>query len=203
MSWMTIAAELGMSVAFQVRRLYRWGIYVSLLLHSGMLFFTGTTFTMFFYGMSASMLVFVDWPRAPLVVIFDGECGLCRRMKGWMEAIDFDRIFAWAPYQDGGAARYGIDEAAAERRLHLVNGDRIDSGFKAVKKMLLFNPVTYLAMTAVVAAPRASVSTFRMVVVALLLAIFLPPLEPLGEALYDAVARNRRKLMPGAACKIE
>jgi hypothetical protein len=63
--------------------------------------------------------------------------------------------------------------------------------------------VTYLVMTAMVAAPRANVSTFRMVVVALSLAIFLPPLEPLGEALYDAVARNRRRLMPGAACKIE
>jgi predicted DCC family thiol-disulfide oxidoreductase YuxK len=202
MSWMTIGTELGLSVVFQIRRLYRWGIYASLLLHSGMLFFTGTTFTMFFYAMSASMLVFVEWPSQPLIVLFDGECGLCRTVRRWMEKLDFDGAFAWVPYQAGGAKRYGVPEADAERRLHLVNGCRIDAGFVAIKKMLLYNPVTYLAMAAVIAAPRANISTFRMVTVAVLLVVFLPPFEPVGQMLYDLVARNRRKLMPRATCRI-
>jgi hypothetical protein len=37
-----------------------WG---SVLLHSGMLFFTGSTFTMFFYAMTGSMLAFASWPK--------------------------------------------------------------------------------------------------------------------------------------------
>jgi predicted DCC family thiol-disulfide oxidoreductase YuxK len=203
LSWMTIATELGLSVAFQVRRWYRWGIYASLLLHSGMLFFTGTTFTMFFYAMSASMLFFVDWPSKPLVVLFDGECGLCRRVKRWMESADLEGIFEWVPYQAGGAARYGIADAEAERRIHLVDGMKIDAGYAAIRKMLLYNPVTYLAVAAIVAVPRANVSTFRMVAVGVLLVVFLPPFEPVGQALYNLVARNRRGLEAGAACKID
>jgi predicted DCC family thiol-disulfide oxidoreductase YuxK len=203
LSWMTIATELGLSVAFQVRRWYRWGIYASLLLHSGMLFFTGTTFTMFFYAMSASMLFFVDWPSKPLVVLFDGECGLWRRVKRWMESADLEGIFEWVPYQAGGAARYGIADAEAERRIHLVDGMKIDAGYAAIRKMLLYNPVTYLAVAAIVAVPRANVSTFRMVAVGVLLVVFLPPFEPVGQALYNLVARNRRGLAAGAACKID
>jgi hypothetical protein len=164
LSWMTIATELGLSVAFQVRRWYRWGICASLLLHSGMLFFTGTTFTMFFYAMSAAMLVFIDWPRAPLVVLFDADDVMCLRMKRWMEWIDLEAMFEWKP----------SPEDAAGSRIRLVQGRTIDAGYAAIRKMMLYNPVTYLVAAAIIAAPRANVSTFRMLVVAVLLTLLLP-----------------------------
>ena len=203
MSWLTIVTELGLAVAFQVRRWFPYGIWASLLLHSGMLLFTGSTFTMFFYAMSASMLVFVDWPAAPLTAIYDGECGFCRRAKRWMEKIDLEQILQWVPYQDGGAERFGIPRAEAERRLQLVVGPRTYSGYAAIKMILLYNPVTYFVMAAMVAAPRSAVSTARMVMVAMLLALFLPPFEPIGQAVYGVIARNRRRLAPGGACSVE
>jgi hypothetical protein len=64
-----------------------------------------------------------------------------------------------------------------------VNGTKIDSGYVARKKMLVTIPVTYLAMAVVAAvAHRAGVRTFRKVVVAALLVVFLPPFEPAGAS---------------------
>jgi len=193
MSWMAIATELGMSVAFSVRTLYPYGIWASLLFHSGMLFFTGTTFTMFFYAMSAAMLVFVDWPTTPLTVVYDGDCGLCNSARRWMERFDLEGTFHWTPFPSGDAGD----------RVQLLDGDKIYSGYAAFKMMLLYNPAAYLITAAVLAAPRSAVSTFRMVVVAVLLALFLPPFDPVGQALYDLVARNRRRLSGKGACAVE
>ena len=49
----------------------------------------------------------------------------------------------------------------------------------AIKKMLLYNPWCIGA----------------------LLIVFRPPFETVGQALYDLVARNRRRLKAGAVCK--
>ena len=99
MSWLTIGTELGLSVAFLIRRLYPLGIWLSILLHSGMLLFTGSTFTLFFYGMTAAMLVFVDWPAEPLTVIYDGDCGFCDATRRFFERLDLEDAFLWLPSQ--------------------------------------------------------------------------------------------------------
>src|SRR5947209_17778250 len=99
MSWCTIVTELGLSVMFLVRRLYPLGIWLSILLHAGMLLFTGSTFTLFFYGMTAAMLVFVDWPTQPMTVIYDGDCGFCDATRRFFERLDLEHQFRWLPSQ--------------------------------------------------------------------------------------------------------
>jgi predicted DCC family thiol-disulfide oxidoreductase YuxK len=203
MSWTTIAAELGLAAALPFRRLWPGAIWVSILFHSGLLLFTGTTFTMFFYGMQASMLAFVEWPRGPATVIYDGDCGFCNKSRRWMERIDFERLFEWRAFQSGIGARFGIGNEALARRLHLVVGGRVYQGFRAFQMMLLYNPVTYLVMTALIAAPRGEAPLYRRIVVTALLAFFFPLFRPVGEAVYDLVARNRHRLAENSACAVE
>jgi predicted DCC family thiol-disulfide oxidoreductase YuxK len=200
MSWLTIVTELGLSVALLVRRLYLLGIWLAILLHSGVLLFTGSTFTLFFYGMTAAMLVFVDWPAQPLTVIYDGDCGFCDATRRFFERLDLEGAFRWTPSQMSALEQFGITEDMARERVYLVGGGRALGGFRAFRSMLLYNPAAYVVTYVVLAAPGPRDSTFRNVLVAILLLLFSPLFTPVGEALYRVVARNRHRLSRNSQC---
>ena len=135
--WFTIAAELSMPVMFSVRGLVIFGVWINILFQSGLLIFTGTTFTMFFYSMTAAMLAFVAWPQSKVIVFWDGECGFCAKCKGWMERLDFERLLEWHPLQSGLGQQYGLSMEALTARLHIVAEGRVYSGFRAFRYMFL------------------------------------------------------------------
>ena len=205
-SWFTIVTEFGLAVAFLIPRAWPVAIWVSLLFHASLLEFTGSTFNMFFYAMEAAVLAFAIWPRE-LIVIFDGDCGICNRIREWLQRLDFEGgAFAWKTLQSGVGDRFGIPRAALEERLHLAADGRVSSGFRACKLMLLYNPAFYLTVAVLLAAPgnAAWASWWRRIVVALLLAFFFPLFNPIGERAYDWVARNRYRFSSdGGACAIE
>jgi predicted DCC family thiol-disulfide oxidoreductase YuxK len=200
MSWLTIVTELGLSIALLVRRLYPLGIWLAILLHSGMLLFTGSTFTLFFYGMTAAMLAFVDWPSQPLTVIYDGDCGFCDATRRFFERLDLEETFRWVPAEANVLQRFGITEEMARERVYLAGGGRAVGGFRAFRRMLLYNPAAYVLTYAVLAAPGPRDSTFRNVLVAILLVLFSPLFTPVGEAFYRVLARNRHRLMGNSQC---
>jgi predicted DCC family thiol-disulfide oxidoreductase YuxK len=200
MCWSTIVTELGMSAAFLVKRWFYWGVLASLLFQASLMLFTGTTFTMFFYATQAAALMFVVWPSAPWLVLYDGDCGFCARAKGWFERLDFEGQFTWRPYQSGAGLAYGISGADSAEHLYLVADEKVYSGFRAIRRMLLFNPVTYFAMAVLIAAPPGNASLYRRIVVGALLVFFLPPFIPIGEWAYRVVARNRYRLSANSTC---
>lgn len=63
MCWGTALAELFMAVGVFVPRLVPWALWTHVLFQVGLLEFTGTTFNLFFFGMLAATLIFVDWPK--------------------------------------------------------------------------------------------------------------------------------------------
>jgi predicted DCC family thiol-disulfide oxidoreductase YuxK len=200
MSWFTITTELALSVVLLLRPLYPVGIWLSILLHSGMLLFTGSTFTLFFYGMTAAMLAFVDWPGEPMTVIYDGDCGFCNKARRFFEEMDLEKAFRWERSQAGALDRFGITPEMARDRAYLVAAGRVYGGFRAFRAMLLYNPAVYLVTYIVLAAPGPRDSSFRNVVVAILLVLFSPLFTPVGEALYRVLARNRHRLAANSHC---
>jgi hypothetical protein len=71
------------------------------------------------------------------------------------ERIDLEGLLDSRPYQSGAGRAHGISDAESSERLYLVTGSKIYSGYRAFRMMLLFNPVTYFAMAALIAqAPR-------------------------------------------------
>jgi predicted DCC family thiol-disulfide oxidoreductase YuxK len=199
--WSTIFVELGASGGLLAERTRAAAIWASILFQSALLLFTGTTFTMFFYGLQAAMLAFVAWPKA-MTVIYDGDCGFCTKTKRFMERLDPDKLYDWRPAQSGVGERFGITREQLRERLYLAAGGRIASGFRAFQLMLLYNPLTYFVMVVAIAAAPAGWATYRRVVTGLLLPVFFPLFRPVGEALYDLVARNRGKLASSSVCDV-
>lgn len=201
--WMTIALELGAAVALLIPSLHLWGVSFSVLLQSGFLLFTGTTFTMFFYGMQAAMFAFLSWPQRRVEVIYDGDCGFCDWCREQITRLDFDRVFAWSPYQSGRGHHYGIADEAASRRLQLVTPEgRILDGFYAVRRMLFYIPVFWMAFFAAIALAPAPQPLWRRLIAGGVLFFFSPLMNPLGVWAYDLVARNRHRIFPGRTCAL-
>ena len=201
MGWFTIAAELGLAAGFLARRFYPYAIWGGILLHSGMLLFANSTYTMFFYAMLASFLLFAPWPRSPMLVLYDGDCGFCTQTKDWIARFDFDRMFDWQPLQGGAGLRYRLSDEVLRERLHLIAGAKIYAGFAAFKMMLLYNPLFYFTVATLLTL-GGGVRWFRDGLVVALLVFFSPFFAPLGEAAYNWVARNRYRIPAKERCQV-
>ena len=204
MCWTTIALELSAAVMLSWPGFRLYGVCISILLQSGFLLFTGQTFTMFFFGMQAAMLAFLPWPKSKMEVIFDGDCGFCDWCREQISRLDLENVFAWIPYQTGRGRAFGITDEMASARLQLITVEgKVLSGFHAVRRMLVYLPVFWLALCALIAfAPAPIASLWRRTIVAGALFFFSPLANPLGVAAYDFVARNRHRIFPGRACKL-
>ncbi|MDX1981376.1 MAG: DCC1-like thiol-disulfide oxidoreductase family protein [Bryobacteraceae bacterium] len=203
MCWLTIVLELSAAVLLAVPRWMKWGVIISVILQSGFLLFTGTTFTMFFYGMQAAMAVFLIWPQQPLKVIWDGTCGFCAWTKTQVERLDLEGVFQWLPYQSGEGRAHGITNEAAAQRMQLVTRTgKVLEGFHAFRHMLFYIPLFWFTLVALIALAPADASTWRRLVVATTLLFFSPLMNPIGVAAYDWVARNRYRIFPGGVCEL-
>lgn len=203
MCWFTMFAELGASAGMLLTRAMPYALWANVLFQAGLLEFTGTTFTMFFYAMEAATLAFVVWPKQ-ILVIYDGDCGLCNRIRKTVESIDFDGMFFWETYQSAIGDQHGIPMQALEEKMHIViDNTEVLSGFAAFRRMLMCSPWFWLLLTTLIAAPPDSWQTWRRVIVGLALCLFLPIFQPAGELVYSWVARNRRRIMPGSTCGLE
>ena len=184
--WATIVIELALVPLLLLRRFAWPAIWISALFQCGLLLLTGDTFNLSFFACQIALLAFIEWPPKPVIVIWDGECGFCAQTKSWMQRFDWDGILEWVPQQSNIGDRWGISRDALKNAMYSVSSSTIRQGYSAWRAMVVWLPVFwYTALLAVVLAPRPAV-------VALLL--FLTPLSnPIGEAVYRWVARNRHR----------
>jgi hypothetical protein len=83
---------------------------------------------------------------------------------------------------------------------YLVANGRVYGGFRAFRPMLLYNPAVYIVTYIALAAPGPRDSSFRSVLVAILLLLFSPLFTPIGEALDRVLAGNRHRLAADSQC---
>lgn len=175
-------------------------IWAIVLLGSGLLLVIEVPLHIWIYCLLASIWLFVDWPRS-MLVIYDGDCGLCNRLKSLFDRLDFDRVLTWHPYQSG---THGIDAAALEEKMHVIlNGRTVFAGYAAFQQILLFSSWFWLTVTVLLAAPPESWILWRRIVVIAVLCLFLPIFKPAGEIVYSWIARNRRRIFPGSTCGLK
>ena len=190
--WTTIATELSVVPCIFVPGLYYWAICANILFQSGLLLFTGTTFTLFFYSMSAASLAFVTWPAGPLPVLYDATSGFAESARKVFQLWDLERMFHWTPRQPDAAARSWLD---------LQVGNKIYTGFGALRMIVLLNPVIYLVIAGLIAAvPDASSSSalYRRVVVASLLLLLMPPLAWILDKVFPGGDQELAKIVPNS-----
>ncbi len=142
LSWVVIATELSLAVAFAIRRLVLAGILLLVVYHSSLLFLTGSTFTMFWYALLAACLALVEWPvhRPSVHYPADGPLG---RLTHLLRKLDLGQAFAW-----------NREEGS---KLRIVIGERVLSGRDALARVLLYHPTLYFIFFAVAAVHRADV----------------------------------------------
>ncbi len=177
-----------------LRRAYPWVVWAAGVAMTAMAWSEGRVVNVVECLLLSCFLPLADWPRGRPLAIYDGACGFCIWVRKWLERLDWGRAWEWLPLQAPRAQALGIPLEALEARLHLVADDRVWTGFAAFRAMALFQPAAYFAaVLAVLAAVRVGLSNWVM---AMLLLLFAPFLTPLGEAVYDWVARNRHRIPP-------
>lgn len=114
--------------------------------------------------------------RAPIVVLYDGGCGLCRRVIGILRSVDlFDGVEP-VPGLAGDPRRWRHPEITDEMLAHdlwVADGARARSGFPAYRLIAARVPVLW----------------------PLVPLMALPPVASLGERLYRRVADSRACLL--------
>jgi hypothetical protein len=167
MCWTTIITELGVVPAIFIPRLQYWAICANILFQSGLLLFTGTTFTLFFYSMSAASLAFVTWPAGSVTALYDDDSPFVNRLRKILRFCDADGRVNWTP-RSGHTGDW----------LRLATEKRIYCNFRALRMVVLLNPITYLAIAGLIAAAGdlPTAATYRRMVVALCLLFLMPPL---------------------------
>ncbi len=154
------------------------------------------------YVLPASYLVFAPWPEERMAVLYDGDCGFCETTRRWFERFDLDGVYRWQPFQSGAGERWGIPVGALERAAHVVADGRIHAGFRAFRAVTLFNPLTYFLLALLLALSGAFAPGARAWVATLAAALYFPLFRPVGEAVYQLIARNRHRLPGEKSCNV-
>jgi hypothetical protein len=132
-SWAVIVTEFAISVAFVVRRLVPVGILLVVAYHSSLFLITGTTFTMFWFSLTAAAIALVDWPADVPTVQYE-ESGRYAGIARLLHRIDFGREFRW--------------EHSADLELRFTSEQGQYSGREALARTMLYHPALYLILYA-------------------------------------------------------
>src|SRR5206468_9723133 len=97
MCWTTIATEIGIVPCLFIPQLTAIAVFSNVLFQASLCLFTGTTFTLFFYSMTASSLALVRWPDQPAPVFYDPSRQLCQVARRFFTSWDLDGTFQWTP----------------------------------------------------------------------------------------------------------
>ena len=108
-------------------------------------------------------------------IIFDGDCGFCRRSLRFIEALDLRRVLRFYDSRQPETVEHfpvlrGAD--VEEAMYAVVAGEPVYRGFFAFRRLLWSNPSTWL----------------------LIPIFYFPGARFLGPRVYAWVARNRNKL---------
>lgn len=177
MCWTTIVTELGTVPCILIASLNDWAVLANVFFQSSLLLFTGTTFTLFFYSMTACSLAFVTWPEAPMRVLCDPGRRSVAILRRLLNLLDVDGRFLWD--EDRRVAHAG-----SALPLQLNTGARTYSGFRALRMIVLYNPVTYFLLAASIAVCenlRGPAPLLRRIIVATALVLLMPPLAYIAD----------------------
>lgn len=115
-------------------------------------------------------------------LIYDGECGMCRRAVQRLRAWDREQRLAFLPFQDGEAVqRFGVALPALAAAMHLVLPDgRVFSGADAVPELGRLLP-----------GKRWWAWGFAV-----------PGVRPLARRIYGGIAHRRRCAVRGLPARV-
>lgn len=193
MCWFTIVTELSVVPFLLLPSLYYWGALINVLFQCGLLLFVGNTFTMFFYGMSSASFAFVQWPNQPMQVFYDPADRFLLPICKFLTWIDVDRRYRWIP---SGTSLGSMTHEASSISIKLATDNKTYTGCCALRMILLYNPVTYIVITAALASAGYGEGPYlyRRILIGSVLVLFMPPLAWYSD---HFLCKYRRRLSVG------
>jgi hypothetical protein len=188
MCWTTIVTELATVPCLLLPSVQYWAVLANIFFQSSLLLFTGTTFTLFFYSMTAASLAFFTWPSDPVSVFYDPGQKMTRRLRSFFSAWDMDRLFSWIPHGSAHSAREFPASADGRSSFVVVVGNKVYSGFRAARMMILLNPITYLVLASSIALGDlfGDAALYRRLIVGTSLVLLMPPLAWVADKLVES-----------------
>jgi hypothetical protein len=121
--------------------------------------------------MNAASFAFVTWPENEMIVTYYPGTRVGKILKTFLERLDLDGRFRW---------QAGEEQVASAFPLRLAVGKCSYTGARALRMIVLYNPLTYLIFTALMAVSgnheTLGLAIYRRVLVATALVLLLPPL---------------------------
>ncbi len=176
----TILFEMSFVALIFSRRLRPFAVAAGLMFHTSVYLL----FHISFWTLACCYVVFIDWRHwlealgrflfgAPLAVLYDGNCRLCRRTMAAIRTFDLLGTLRPVNALDDEAVRgeglAWIDLDARIRDMHAVAGERADAGYEAYRAIARRIPLLW---------PLVPV-------------LALPPVAAIGRRVYRRVADTR------------
>ena len=128
-------------------------------LHTAFLWYEHHPFGTFDCTILASYLLFAEWPRERLLVLYyEG------RLQRWLERLDWGNAFEWRRLELEGA----------RDRLQVLSGSKVWTGFAACRVLVLYNPVPYYFLFLVLPAAGLARTSLGNWLITALLVLFAP-----------------------------
>jgi len=189
--WTTIITELILVAGFLVPRWYGWAILLGAAYHTALLVVMNSTFGMFYYAMLASYLAFVEWPKPPLVVVYDNQRRSLDSIRRFFVWVDTAGQFTWVPFHSQPAPS-DLALKQPQNSLLLLYQGKVLRGFAAFKRLLLWNPLFYFGYVILLGRQPRFFQYHRWVAV-FVLAMFTPFLAFAGESAYQWILHRRQQ----------
>ncbi|HVH88193.1 MAG TPA: hypothetical protein VM912_15845, partial [Terriglobales bacterium] len=79
---------------------------------------------------------------------------LWEKLRTFFTAIDLDRLFEWKPLPIAETGQ-AVPRRTLRESLRLLCGTKVYTGYRALKKLLLYSPAAYLVFAVIMRAPEA------------------------------------------------
>ena len=85
----------------------------------------------------------------PLVLVFDGHCGVCSRFVAWAKARDGTGRIRFVPCQEGSVRALGVERADCEKEAIAIAASTIHRGADAINAVLRELPQPWPSIAAI------------------------------------------------------
>ena len=167
----TLAIEGFLPLGLLFRPTRRWAILAGLVLHVSI--DATMRVNTYSYQMMVLYLAFIHSECGATVVLFDGDCGICRRSRRWANLCDVWCRLTWVNFRDPQLRDQlpRLTDEQLQRTMWVITpAGRLLPGFIGWRYLLQSFPLTFIPS----------------------FLLFLPPLGWLGNRLYQWIAARRR-----------
>ncbi|MDN5199938.1 hypothetical protein QQ008_01160 [Fulvivirgaceae bacterium BMA10] len=170
--WSTMIIELILIPLFLLVKKDVLAIWIAVLFHTGALLLSNLSFGVFYAAALFSYLSLIQWPQS-IKVYYRENNPFYKILHKFLKPTDWDQLFHWSSESSTISNKNGFQ---------VIINNKFTSGFKALKLLLFYHPVTHFLFALFITLPKLE-GIYEGIGAFILLALFFPK----SELLYDHI----------------